>query len=908
MELIRISAFLFTLFLVSTNLVMDVQGDTRVEDPQFDPYRGPDVPVWSIGDHWNYTTEVEYDLGLVSIDLTGWMNMSVVLITLDMFSNGDPVYITNITGNISGEQNVPFIGDVNVYIDLTGYIWSRCQDLSMYRSVLNASVSGTVSSINGDYPIGYEYSPPLEEYDFPLISGETWEVNTTATLPFGAGDLIDIVNDHSCGSTRSISVDSGSFDVYPVSIDGSETLFFNSTVGNSVLRSYSVPVGSSEITVPFELSSYSRMDQTIDIELEILEDQHIEAGSEFNLHGEVSQSNVLVNVLFPGGNLVSTKLLSLGDKEFDVQLTAPIYPDDTITKMDHGSFGILVSVNGVSSIDVITVTTKARDIEVLSDDLRIEPQGNGTIDDEFHGYLTVRNPSNFGVNNYSVLVEIEGVNGYPKVFDNLSTPAHEETELMFMIEPTDPGNYTVVVTIDFEDNVLEFNENNNIIRKNFSVKLRPDIIWESIPATGSLNITEGESKTLFARATRGGVEISGTWYLDDAILGSDNNYTFFSGFTGPNSSSSSPFIFIFELDEDQVHPGEVTNSTFELKVLDRNRKPEIVSFSPNISEIEVVEGETINLSIEAYDPDMDPLHYDWYIFDEMVDNRSNWLVIETKYVGYLSNDTSPLNIEIGIRDSKGAYCVILWNITVIDVDRPFNVSFDPEPGNHSLMVDEILNISFSAFDPDGTDISSTWTYNNVTISNSTFLNFDPDAFGFVIGDIVDVGLVLSSGTHQMIYNWSMEIEGVIDPPVPDPVPIAGLRLEEELETFYYVGETIQLNATSDDNRSLVFSWNVNGDIFITDDLTLEDLVLGVYNIRLTATSMDNIPGSSNITFTIEVREKKIIEPEPEDKDDDSGFPLWIVPLMIAIMILVVVFVLILLFIRRKDEDIGNWEE
>ena len=77
----------------------------------------------------------------------------------------DPTYLVNITGNISGELDI--IISVRIYVDIEGYMLTRMQDLANYIMVANITVTGTQDDINGFYPFGYEYTPPLEEFDFP---------------------------------------------------------------------------------------------------------------------------------------------------------------------------------------------------------------------------------------------------------------------------------------------------------------------------------------------------------------------------------------------------------------------------------------------------------------------------------------------------------------------------------------------------------------------------------------------------------------------------------------------------------------------------------------------------------------------------------------------------------------------
>lgn len=881
---------------------------TRIPDPVFDPSLGPDVPVWSKGDYWNYTTDITYDLGLVSLDLSGWLNMSVVAITLDLFSDGDPVYILNITGNISGEDTFPFVGEVKIFINLTGYIWSRCQDLAHYRSILNASVSGTVSSINGNYPLGYEYSPPLEEYDFPLIEGEKWRVDTTAAFPFGAGDIVDIGANYSCATPRTISVDAGTFEVFPVSINGSESLYFNGTVGNSILRTFTVPAGTSEVEVPFELSSFKRKQRSIDVSLSINEEQQVEAGSNFTLHGELSSSNVIVNVFFPKGRLAATQTLLISDRDFDIELKAPMFPDDTPTNIDHGSFGIIVVINAVQSTGVITVTTKARDLEVLEGDLVIIPRGNGTVDDVFDGYLNISNPSNFSVQNFSLKIEIEGGKGYPRTIDGLSIEGHGTREVTFQIEVNLSGNYTAVAILDPDDEVVEYNETNNRVSFNFSVKVRPDILWQTEPEERYLDIEEGEDVELYAIAERDGVEIPGEWTYKGEPVGTKNRFNFLSEFTGPNSSVNSPFNFTYMLDENLTYPGEKVLFEFSVNVSDLNRAPMISSLSPNAAEVRVREGISVNFSVEAYDPDGDDIFFSWLIDGSVHENDLSWMVIETNYTGWYSNDHPLHGIQVTVRDGKGDHIHTSWLLNISDLDRPFEVELDPDVGGLTVLINETLELSFSAADPDGTLVASTWSYLNESYSNSTTLTIDPDEMGLEIGDVFEVVLRLSSGGLNKTFGWNITVNTTVEPPVIEPVPIKGLRIVEPVNRTFLEGENITFRAASDEDRTIYYTWHMDGNSYNMTSVTINSLEPGNHTVVLVAKVLEGIPGSANLTFEIEIVEKREPDNEEPEKEEEEDDPMWWLPLIISLFIIIVILIAFALFLRKNREEDLEWED
>ena len=205
---------------------------TRGPDPVLDLENGMQVPTWSKGDHWNYSIdfEIDFEYGILifKVPFDGYLNMSVVSASPDPFSGLDPAYITNVSGNVSGFFDIPLTDDdIEIYVEIKGCMWTRMLDLSIYRTVANATVTGTVDDINGEYPFGYEYYPALEEYDFPLIPGDMWSQKLKAGAPFddGSSAPINLSFISTCLPEESTSVPAGTFDTLPVSQDGVKTLW-----------------------------------------------------------------------------------------------------------------------------------------------------------------------------------------------------------------------------------------------------------------------------------------------------------------------------------------------------------------------------------------------------------------------------------------------------------------------------------------------------------------------------------------------------------------------------------------------------------------------------------------------------------------------------------------------------------
>jgi len=217
-------------------------------------------------------------------------------------------------------------------------------------------------------------------------------------------------------------------------------------------------------------------------------------------------------------------------------------------------------------------------------------------------------------------------------------------------------------------------------------------------------------------------------------------------------------------------------------------------------------------------------------------------------------------------------------------------------------------LSFNATDPDGTNVSSTWTFLNTTIVNSTGLVLDGSTLGLEIGEVFNVELFLESGEFNRTCLWTITINGTVEPGKPLPIPIEGLEATSPVNRTFTEGENITFAASCDDNRTIYYIWVIDGKTYNSTSITINDLQTGNYTVVLMATVLDGIPGSANITFDIEIKEKVEVEEEEPEEEVEEKNPMWIIPLLVAMFIIIVILVAIILFLARRKDDDMEWEE
>ena len=158
-----------------------------------------DVPSWRIGDSWTYDGFL--DVGTLLSDnnvastiqtITGPFDMEILdIFTMTVDNQSTLVYEVEYDGlfEANGVSLDGTNGDLDVEYNEIDYI--RVSDLSVIEMTMDIQVTFLPFGISwlavdvGQIIINNGYSPPQEQYDFPLRVGESWTSNYTNTLTWG---------------------------------------------------------------------------------------------------------------------------------------------------------------------------------------------------------------------------------------------------------------------------------------------------------------------------------------------------------------------------------------------------------------------------------------------------------------------------------------------------------------------------------------------------------------------------------------------------------------------------------------------------------------------------------------------------------------------------------------------------
>jgi len=170
-----------------------------------------DVPVWLVGDEWVYETSIDVSPAIIGTDLddpgvniqplTGDTTLVVESIAMeDLNGIKTLIYVLTGGGHYEGDIFIPsdvaaplidgvpswLIPDIdgNLVGDLTIERHVRVSDLAIVYQSQAIDVNVLNVPILGSYAVGVivleqSYSPPIEQFDFPLDVGNNWLMNHT---------------------------------------------------------------------------------------------------------------------------------------------------------------------------------------------------------------------------------------------------------------------------------------------------------------------------------------------------------------------------------------------------------------------------------------------------------------------------------------------------------------------------------------------------------------------------------------------------------------------------------------------------------------------------------------------------------------------------------------------------------
>jgi hypothetical protein len=422
----------------------------------------------------------------------------------------------------------------------------------------------------------------------------------------------------------------------------------------------------------------------------------------------------------------------------------------------------------------------------------------------------------------------------------------------------------------------------------------------SIPP-GDIQADEGEWVNISAWSFRGEDPIpTGSWTIDGTEVDWDEHLNISLNYLGEMSYREEPYLIEYEPDQDHLFPDENGTMIWNLSVINVNRAPELISFSPLEELITIEEGQSVNLSVEVVDPDgIIPL-YNWTINGEPIQINGSIMAFISNFTGENSSTGSPFDVNVAVADQEdpSLNVSVQWTLIVLDVDRMPTVNVTPAPGEVEVEHNGSMLFEVSADDPDGDVVNATWYLDGVEIRNGGNYTLSLEGENKTSDYYMALVLVLSIGSFLEQYNWTIHVLAPPEPEEPEPVPPAGVVITSpEADKEFLTNETITFEVQLTDERTMTFRWLINGSFYGGSIVSISGLAPGNYTAVLNITTEGPPPGwlELEVSFSV-VKPSGGGEVEKEDKDEQ--FPWWII-LVLVIVSVIVIGIVIFMASRRS---------
>ncbi|MBN1967846.1 MAG: PKD domain-containing protein [Candidatus Delongbacteria bacterium] len=371
------------------------------------------------------------------------------------------------------------------------------------------------------------------------------------------------------------------------------------------------------------------------------------------------------------------------------------------------------------------------------------------------------------------------------------------------------------------------------------------VVNSIIPATSSVNMLENETVQFAIDVVDpDNSEISYNWKLDGASVSISSSYSYFADYNSQGTHSIS-----LEVTED----GYNETLEFNWQVVVENVDLNIIvnSILPNAGgQLSILENESINFSIDAFDPDGNDLSYSWKFDGTEVSTSNNY----NYYADYNSAGNHTIELMVSDGDSKDLI-TYNWTIIVQNVNRPVVVnSVSPDQFILELTETESQLFNVDAIDPDGDVIYYSWKLEGVVVSETSQFEFvtDYNSAGTYNLEMVvtDTQNKLSKSKSRNIYNWTITVidndQNII---VNSILPSQGGSLSiNESETINFV-----FDGVDPDGNDLIYEWILNSvrvSVESTYDFVTDYTSAGSYELVLNVN--DGTISRNSLTYSWDI--------------------------------------------------------
>lgn len=283
-----------------------------------------------------------------------------------------------------------------------------------------------------------------------------------------------------------------------------------------------------------------------------------------------------------------------------------------------------------------------------------------------------------------------------------------------------------------------------------------------------------------------------------------------------------------------------------------NEVPEIISYIPENLSQEMQVGQSIDFSIDATDPENDPLYFSWFLDEEIIAEAENYTLLATADLVGMHALTAKVNDGIPGHAANS----VVWQIEILQ-DEVLMANFS----SSSTTVCIGSNIQFSDLST-GEVTGWSWTFEGGNPETSTDQN---PLVIYNVSGIFDVSLTVTDGIESNTLNLP-DYLNIND----NPLANAGADIET------CAGQAVQLSGTASGYSSVL--WTSAGDGSFSNTTTLsahytpgsQDALAGYAEIILTAFPLSGCSSSSNDLVMVTVLSAPVVTGQPISQNVIAG--------------------------------------
>jgi hypothetical protein len=328
------------------------------------------------------------------------------------------------------------------------------------------------------------------------------------------------------------------------------------------------------------------------------------------------------------------------------------------------------------------------------------------------------------------------------------------------------------------------------------------------------------------------------WYRDGAEVAGETGLTFSTAFDFDSAGNHTIKVAV-------KNGLSTVEQVWTLKVLDVNRPPSLVEFSPS-ADPSIDENQTQVFRVNATDPDRDALSYKW-----MQDGKVRTEATTSSFL-FTTDFTSAGDhtVKVVVSDPGGLWVGRNWTVHVANVNLPPAITAWSPKSNPRILERETAQFSVTPYDPDGQLTVTTWFVDDVQAFVGNPFVFQTD---YKSAGVHTIKAVVSDGKATAARSWEVTVGNV------NRIPVAVIDAPTDAE--FMQGAAIHFSAQSSydpDNEELAFSWkegNVNVSAQVQFDRAFPP---GLHTVTLEVRDRSGGVSTASVRFRVRYVELSVL--------------------------------------------------